>query len=226
MPVLAENLSASYMGADDAARRRADHFLQKIQRGPESWALADAILGGRTPFAPNPSNLDADAVSPHAVTFASMTLHCKVSGDFHELSGDQASALRQAALTHLDTWSAQNVPIAVPKKLCLAVAALAVSTSWEGALPHVQNSLQGSDADVDKACRTRAVAVELLAALPEQCFSKQFNVPLSRREHFNRYLRDASAGVLDVLTSAGGVGVLHSTSIITERSGPTDGGGL
>ena len=217
VPVLAENLRSLYLGTDDAARRRADHFLQKIQRGPESWALADAILGGRTPFAPNPPNLDADAVSPHAVTFASMTLHCKVSGDLHELSGDQASALRQAALTHLDTWSAQNVPIAVPKKLCLAVAALAVSTSWEGALPHVQNSLQGSDADVDKACRTRAVAVELLAALPEQCFSKQFNVPLSRREHFNRYLRDASAGVLDVLTSL--VGWASSTARASSPSG-------
>ena len=128
-----------------------------------------------------------------------------------------SSALRQAALTHLETWSAQNVPIAVPKKLCLAVAALAVSTSWEGALPHVQNSLQGSDADVDKACRTRAVAVELLAALPEQCFSKQFNVPLSRREHFNRYLRDASAGVLDVLTSL--VGWASSTARASSPSG-------
>lgn len=198
---LAENLRNLYLGTDDAARRRADHFLQKIQRGPESWALADAILGGRTPFAPRPPDLSADAVSPHAVTFASMTLHCKVSGDLHELSGDQASALRQAALGHLNTWSAQGVPIAVTKKLSLAVAALAVSTSWEGALPHVQQSLQGDDTDIEKACRTRSVAVELLAALPEQCFSKQFNVPLSRREHFNRYLRDASAGVLDVLTS-------------------------
>ena len=84
VPVLAENLRSLYLGTDDAARRRADHFLQKIQRGPESWALADAILGGRTPFAPNPPDLTADAVSPHAVTFASMTLHCKVSGDLHE----------------------------------------------------------------------------------------------------------------------------------------------
>ena len=56
VPVLAENLRSLYLGTDDAARRRADHFLQKIQRGPESWALADAILGGRTPFAPNPPN--------------------------------------------------------------------------------------------------------------------------------------------------------------------------
>ena len=64
VPVLAENLRSLYLGTDDAARRRADHFLQKIQRGPESWALADAILGGRTPFAPSPPDLTADAVSP------------------------------------------------------------------------------------------------------------------------------------------------------------------
>ena len=107
-----------------------------------------------------------------------------------------ARARRRKGTERLNTssefWREGSVPA--------QVAALAVSTSWDGALPHVQGMLQRDGNDASAACRSRAVAVELLAALPEQCFSKGFNVPPSRREHFDKYLRDASAGVLGVLT--------------------------
>ncbi|KAH8078145.1 hypothetical protein JL720_9823 [Aureococcus anophagefferens] len=175
LALLATNLQAMYHGTDAAQRRSADAFLQKLQREASGWGLADAILGGRTPFASGPGDLASNALGAEAVTFASMTLHAKVSGDLHELSPEQAVSLRGAALDHLARWSGVGVPGVVVKKLGLTVAALA-------------------------GMRTKVVAVELLAALPEQCAWKELNVPLSRREAYTRYLCQSSEGVLGVLT--------------------------
>ena len=121
VPLLEQSLHALYLGTDPTARREADRWLQRLQRGAEGWELSDAILGGRTPLCPAPPNLQAHPLAAQAVQFASMTLHAKVSGDLHELSVDQASQLRGAALAHLDSWSGPGVPPVVAKKLCLAV---------------------------------------------------------------------------------------------------------
>jgi len=196
---LGDNLGHMYLGSDPGERRKADHWLQRLQRAPQGWALADTILGGRTAFC-GAGDLGAHPLATHAVQFAAMTLHAKVSSDLHQLSIDQATALRGATLDHLARWSGPGIPPAVVKKLGLAVAALAVSTSWQGALAHVQGELQKQGPDAAHDCRTRVVAVELLAALPEQCAAKTLNVPLSRREAFEGVLREAGEGVLGVLT--------------------------
>ena len=168
LAALGSNLEAMYgPGTDPARRRAADVWLQKLQREQSGWGLADAILGGRTPFAGSDGTLGTCPCANEAVTFAALTLHAKVSGDLHELSPDQAVQLRGAALGHLDRWATARAPGAVVKKLGLSVAALAVSTSWTQALAHVQARFQSDDA------RTKVVAVELLAALPEQCAWKQ-----------------------------------------------------
>ena len=200
LALLATNLQAMYHGTDAAQRRSADAFLQKLQREASGWGLADAILGGRTPFASGPGDLASNALGAEAVTFASMTLSAKVSGDLHELSPEQAVALRGAALDHLARWSGVGVPGVVVKKLGLTVAALAVSTSWDGALDFVREAFGREEADAAQGMRTKVVAVELLAALPEQCAWKELNVPLSRREAYTRYLCQSSEGVLGVLT--------------------------
>ncbi|KAH8065829.1 hypothetical protein JL722_212 [Aureococcus anophagefferens] len=200
LALLATNLQAMYHGTDAAQRRSADAFLQKLQREASGWGLADAILGGRTPFASGPGDLASNALGAEAVTFASMTLHAKVSGDLHELSPEQAVSLRGAALDHLARWSGVGVPGVVVKKLGLTVAALAVSTSWDGALDFVREAFGREEADAAQGMRTKVVAVELLAALPEQCAWKELNVPLSRREAYTRYLCQSSEGVLGVLT--------------------------
>ena len=73
---MGENLNHMFVGTDAAQRRRADHFLQRLQRGPQGWGLADAILGGRTGFC-GAGDLGPHPLAAHAVQFAAMTLHAR-----------------------------------------------------------------------------------------------------------------------------------------------------
>ncbi|KAJ8611016.1 hypothetical protein CTAYLR_007057 [Chrysophaeum taylorii] len=207
LTLLRMNLQAMYHGTNSSERRCADRFLQKLQRDSSGWGLADAILGGRTPLAPL-ENLSAQPLACEALLFAAMTLHVKVSGDLHELSGEQQVQLREAAIEHLRRWGRGSTPPALVKKLALAVAALAVQTSWQGALGFVEQQLgeagraTGEDEEsVVRATRARLVAVELLTALPEQCASRRLCVNRARRDAYASLLASASGGAVAAATS-------------------------
>jgi len=222
------HLQAMYHGTEASERRRSDRWLQKLQRDSAGWGLADAILGGRTVLVPA-DELRTQA-SCEALLFAAMTLHVKVCGDLHELPETQRVNLREAALEHLSRWGcgpgAASAPPAVVKKLALAVAALAVQTSWDGVFAYVERQLalprpEGATAvdlaaSVDAVCRTKRVAVELLTALPEQCAARRLSVNRARREGYAAFLRSASSSAVAVVTSVVGA-TQEATHLLVER---------
>lgn len=196
------HLEAMYNGSKATERRVADRYLQKLQRDASGWALADAILGGRTPLA-SLETFDSQPLAKEALIFAAMTLHVKVCGDLHSLSVEQQAHLRQVALGHLSRWGTTPKLHTVTKKVALAVAALAVQTGWEGVLSFVEGTLAEAEAsaDVGRACRARLMAIELLAALPEQCASRRLCVAAIKREAYGQFLKSASGGALGAMTS-------------------------
>uniref|UniRef100_A0A7S3NIA9 Exportin-1/Importin-beta-like domain-containing protein n=1 Tax=Aureoumbra lagunensis TaxID=44058 RepID=A0A7S3NIA9_9STRA len=220
---LRKNLLAMYHGTDSNERRKADRWLQKLQRDTTGWSVADAILGGRTPLVGAQERLGSHAAC-EALIFAAMTLHVKVCGDIHELSDVQKNGLRDAALEHLARWgcgpAAGSTPPAVVKKIALAVAALAVQTSWDGALMHISQQLEAAEsrqaeglsqqkniisfseeaALVEATCRSKRIAIELLAALPEQCEARRLCVSRARREGYQSFLKQNANNAVNAIT--------------------------
>ncbi|KAJ1449981.1 armadillo-type protein [Pelagophyceae sp. CCMP2097] len=203
---LRANLDAMYLGTRADDRRSADRWLQKLQRESAGWGVANALLSGTTDLAP--LNDPQKPLAREALVFAAITLDVKVCGDLHELSPEQQVELRSATLEHLARWGC-TVEVAPPpallKKLSLAVAALAVQTSWEGVLTYVAERVLApalaEGANFAQACRAARVALEILAALPEQCAQKALSVARPRREAYARFLCASSDGALGLVMS-------------------------
>lgn len=238
--MLRSNLQAMYHGKSSSERKSADKFLQKLQRDSGGWQLADAILGGRTQLA-SLEGFASEPLASEALVFAAMTLNVKVCGDLHELSAEEQGGLRDASLAHLSHWgTAVGAPPALVKKLALAVAGLAVRTSWRDALAYVEAQLAGAQgacstvlgsdgcsleeaaSAVEAASRVRLVAVEVLTALPEQCASRRLSVTRAARETYSEFLRSASAGAVAAMTSVVGATAEAQRALDSRKPAQTD----
>ena len=179
---LARALHSVYHAEAADERRAADKWLQRLQRETEGWALADTILQG-TALSGGGEAATTDPATQEALFFGAQTLYIKICYDFQELSPESVTALRGLALQYITRWGltpGKTAPLPSLKKLCCAVAALALQTNWHEVLGYVESLMAGATAEsLNDVCR---VALELMAALPEQCRRRRIAVAPETRE--------------------------------------------
>ncbi|KAI9875175.1 MAG: hypothetical protein M1830_008787 [Pleopsidium flavum] len=117
--------------------------LQRLQRSPEGWRLADALLSS-----------DDDKVR----FFGALTFTIKINQDWDSLGPEDAKLLLIRLLSRLVRLVSQNEGSLVVRKICSALVAYFVrpNSAWEHCLRHVICSFHSG----------QAVSTESLSVLP------------------------------------------------------------
>jgi transportin-3 len=169
-------------GAESASQeaRQADRWLNDFQKGEEAWAVADELL--RTTA--------TDAIAQSELLFGASTLHKKIRYDFSELDAAHVPALRASLVSHIGRFKKASRALII--RLSLAIAALAVQTSWLEIIPELTAHFS-TDPD------TVMCLLEILTVLPEECHSGCLQVEETQRYAFADSLCRLSEQVLQTL---------------------------
>ena len=174
-----------------AETHRADQWLVDFEKSNTAWEVADRLLSE----APGSTNR----------FFGAKFLYSKIQRDFGQLNEGSIPSLTHTIVQHIIRLSrdSANLELNVCRYLCLSLAALAVQINQDGVVSQV---LQWLNPILSSSPR---ILLELLVALPEECFNRLLDVSSDVRDQFAAQL---SRSVVEVF------GFLNSLCVATTSS--------
>jgi transportin-3 len=168
---------------------RANQWLVDFEKSNAGWEVADRLLNE----APGSTNR----------FFGAKFLYSKIQRDFSQLNEGSIPSLTHTIVKHIIRLASESAKLElnVCRYLCLSLAALAVQINQDGVVTQV---LQWLNPILVTSPR---ILLELLVALPEECFNRILDVSSDVRDLFAAQLSRSAAevfGFLNSLSSPGG----------------------
>ena len=162
---------------------RANQWLVDFEKSNVAWEVADRLLN-----------------EPSGSTnrfFGAKFLYSKIQRDFGQLNEGSIPSLTHAIVQHIIRLASDgaNFEINVCRYLCLSLAALAVQMNQDGVVTQVLQWLNPILATSPR------ILLELLIALPEECFNRILDVSAEVRDLFAAQLSRSAAEVFGFLNS-------------------------
>ena len=161
---------------------RANQWLVDFEKSNDAWEVADRLLSE----APGSSNR----------FFGAKFLYSKIQRNFGQLNEGSIPSLTHTIVQHIIRLSRDtNLELNVCRYLCLSLAALAVQINQDGVVSQV---LQWLNPILSTSPR---ILLELLVALPEECFNRLLDVTSDVRDQFAGQLSRSVIEVFGFLNS-------------------------
>ena len=196
MSVLEEAKNAIIALSIPAETLRANQWLVQFEKSNAAWEVADRLLSE----APGSANR----------FFGAKFLYSKIQRDFGQLNEGSIPSLTHTIVQHIIRLSrdSANLELNVCRYLCLSLAALAVQINQDGVVSQV---LQWLNPILSTSPR---ILLELLVALPEECFNRLLDVSSDVRDQFAGQLSRSVVEVFGFLNSLCVATVATNTEVI------------
>ena len=162
---------------------RANQWLVDFEKSNAAWEAADRLL--------------SEAAGSTNRFFGAKFLYSKIQRDFGQLNEGSIPSLTHTIVQHIIRLASDNanLELNVCRYLCLSLAALAVQINQDGVVSQV---LQWLNPILGTSPR---ILLELLVALPEECFNRLLDVSSDVRDVFAAQLSRSAADVFGFLNS-------------------------
>ena len=161
---------------------RANQWLVDFEKSNNAWEVADRLL--------------SEAPGSSHRFFGAKFLYSKIQRDFGQLNEGSIPSLTHTIVQHIIRLSGDiKLELNVCRYLCLSLAALAVQINQDGVVSQV---LQWLNPILSTSPR---ILLELLVALPEECFNRLLDVSSDVRDQFAGQLSRSVIEVFGFLNS-------------------------
>ena len=163
---------------------QANEWLVNFEKSSDAWTIADELL-----TIPSEAQFNF---------FGAKFKYSKIQKDFYQLNDSMVNEMLIKIVDHIIRLSnSPQLEISVCRYLCLSLAALAVQINQEGVILQILNWFNA----IASTNPGKRIILELLIALPEECFNRQVDVTVETRDRFSQQLSTSVNEVFGFLYS-------------------------